>query len=391
MKKLVLVSKYLFFDNNDNLISKNLKWIDQCHDKDLCIAILAREQSNKKLRGLLPEEYKEKLKFVSRSNDSYNKIRESIKKGHLISIVGVVDADAISAFQCKVPLFNPTFLQSNTLKIEEKVKNYGLPILSMSDVIECNIAYGLATKTYFQAESHKGNYKVLSLNNANTLHKIETEQRIKKLFQTNLKNDLNNSDRRVLLILYFHLIHEVLTNPLFEKVRYWGHFPSSSMDKNDTPTVQLKEALRKLINGMPRNNVPIFIRSKDTPKKQFRSNEKLNDKCELDFDSLYINPKLKGKLKGREVCIIDDYITTGYSAEAAKHLLFMAGASKVIFLSIGKFGKTYNDTEYEIEGDVFSDDYRANFMGQKQIQNQYYEAEADLEILRFDELLSDAP
>lgn len=63
---------------------------------------------------------------------------------------------------------------------------------------------------------------------------------------------------------------------------------------------------------------------------------RLQQKCNRDFETLKINDSLVDRIKGKVICIIDDYITNGYSAEAAKHLLLSAGAKKVIFLSIGK-------------------------------------------------------
>lgn len=71
---------------------------------------------------------------------------------------------------------------------------------------------------------------------------------------------------------------------------------------------------------------------------------------------MIVNPYyLKGKkLKGANVCIIDDFTTYGTSCETARILLQNAGVNKVLFIAMGKFGKSYNRYDYTIIGDVFS-------------------------------------
>ena len=44
-----------------------------------------------------------------------------------------------------------------------------------------------------------------------------------------------------------------------------------------------------------------------------------------------------------------------YSSEAAKHLLLEAGAKKVIFLAVGKYGYQYQSTQYNLVGNVFKE------------------------------------
>lgn len=132
-----------------------------------------------------------------------------------------------------------------------------------------------------------------------------------------------------------------------------GDFPSSKPDNTVTSVSFLKEALRVLIDGKPRRGPEILIRQMPMRSKHNSSSTlRLINKSDKDFDTLIVNPALVDKIKGKVICIIDDYITNGYSAESAKHLLFAAGAKEVIFLSFGKFGRKYHSTNYQIKGDV---------------------------------------
>ena len=78
-----------------------------------------------------------------------------------------------------------------------------------------------------------------------------------------------------------------------------------------------------------------------------------------------MNDKYTGKLKGRVVCVFDDYLTNGNTFEALRNLLIKCGVKKIIFVSIGKF-KRRNESEYVqksfcIKGDVYSGRYTAEF------------------------------
>lgn len=94
---------------------------------------------------------------------------------------------------------------------------------------------------------------------------------------------------------------------------------------------------------------------------------------------------LVDRIKGKVICIIDDYITNGYSAEAAKHLLLSAGAKKVIFLSIGKFGSKYFLTNYDLNEASYE------FIGEELFQGNsrgdFYDKYNDNEILNFTDLV----
>ena len=66
-----------------------------------------------------------------------------------------------------------------------------------------------------------------------------------------------------------------------------------------------------------------------------------------EFKTLCINPDFKNKINtlrksGKfNVCIFDDYMTHGNSFNAVRNLLKQLGANKIIFVSLGNFGKPF--------------------------------------------------
>ena len=119
------------------------------------------------------------------------------------------------------------------------------------------------------------------------------------------------------------------------------------------------------MNG--RKPEPLFIRHTATKKSRHDSREfrQTNEYCLKHFRSIRVNDKYKGKLKGRVVCVFDDYLTHGNTFEAIRNLLIKCGVKKIIFVSIGKF-KRYGESQYiqksfSIEGDVYSGNYTVEF------------------------------
>ncbi|MBF4502252.1 phosphoribosyltransferase [Savagea sp. SN6] len=387
---MIFISKLIFFTEDNELIEGNLQIADLFDTQDVYLAIVARQSTINILKSKIPKEYTEKIKLVNRSSQNKDTIRNLKEKGAIFGFIGIVEEDAIFSFNCKMPLFNPERLSSGRVMISEKVKKYGLPIMEFQNVIDCLKAFEVHKDNYFQI-SFEDKFSVVSLNNANTYYRPEEEVRIKEIFETNLKGDVSSRDQRILLLLLFHLINEVTTNNFFDNVDYWGTFPSSNPENTDTSISFLKEAVRVLINGGPRTGPEILIRHSPMQAKHTSGALRLNNKSDKDFDTLIVNPNLINRIKGKVICIIDDYITNGYSAESAKHLLFAAGAKEVVFISIGKFGKRYYSTNYEIKGDV-SEKFSYKFTNEtlytdKLSGEMFYNYDNDVEILNFSNLV----
>lgn len=388
--KVLIVSKLIFFDNKNELIVDNLKIADLFYSQGINVYILAKYSTIKVIKEKIPEDYKQKINFIIRNKESREKINRLKYKKYIFAVLGIVNDDAIFSFNCKIPLFNPEKLNSGRVIISEKVLRYGLPIIEFQNIIDCLKAYEIHKENYFHI-SFSSNFTVISLNNANTYYRPEEEGRIKKIFETSLKGGTSTRNQKILLILLFHLINEITSNPYFDKVDYWGTFPSSKVENTDTSVSFIKESVRKIVGGLPLNGPELLIRRKSMESKHISGDDRLKYKCEKDFDTLIVNPEIEKKIKGKTVCIIDDYITNGYSAEAAKHLLFKAEVKEIIFISFGKFGTKYYATEYVLEKDLNGNNISLlldeKIIGSIYNEKHVYNKNNDQEILSFSEII----
>ena len=163
------------------------------------------------------------------------------------------------------------------------------------------------------------------------------------------------------------LLTAIAHDPDFREVQDWAVAPSSSTGPNEVME-GLKEYVRYMMYG--RKPQPIFIRHTATTKSRFDGpvRQQMNY-CQKHFQTIRVNDHMtyKGKLRGRVVCVLDDFLTNGNTFEALRNLLVACGVGKIIFLSIGKFQRfgesCYTQKEFNIQGNVHTTNYTATFAG----------------------------
>ena len=159
--------------------------------------------------------------------------------------------------------------------------------------------------------------------------------------------------------MLFRSISGVMKSDDLRKIDIWGIMPSSGSTLNED-MLEIKERCRYLTGKRVRE--PLFIRHTVVPKSHYTSHdERMRIGSSKHLDSININPYYRGKLSGKTVCILDDYVTNGPSFEALRNLLLKAGVARVIFVAIGRFRRgsegVYQKEDYQILGDVFSSNY----------------------------------
>ena len=64
-------------------------------------------------------------------------------------------------------------------------------------------------------------------------------------------------------------------------------------------------------------------------------------------------------------------MTFGNSFNAVRNLLNYLGANKIIFVSLGCFGRPFERWDYIIRGSVYRTGYEFELVSQEQIQHEY--------------------
>jgi len=294
--------------------------------------------------------------FISRY-DLRRFIKDTSSRGEAIIICGAVNKDLYVAAQTKSFL-----IAAGWVTPEDKVAKYGIPASTptkMGALIK--IIVNQTSWYYLCAFDDPVPTKIVSLCMSNTYAVSPEEKAMAEAFQAILKDGANDPAIKQALICY--LMAAIAHDKDFKEVQDWAVTPSSSTNPSQI-MVDLKEHVRYMMNG--RKSESVFIRHTATTKSRFdRDDRKRDDYCLKHFQSICVNDKYKGKLKGRVVCVFDDYLTHGNTFEALWNLLIKCKVKKIIFVSIGKFKRKdeshYIQRSFSIEGDVYSKNYTAEF------------------------------
>lgn len=374
MNTILVLSKKLFFNEEDQLNEDGKINLNKLSEKYNCV-ILSNNAIN--LKSQVSDFINEKVSFHARKDFRriYNNNLEVMNKTN-IYVIGCVDEDAKIAFNFKRMLFYPTWIKN----CSEKTKVYGHPVSSIDYLIRAIEIMEIHKVNYYNV-NQSDQFIVNSIFNGNTLGKYVSNE--EKEIRDICNKVLKKNNKRGFTELYYHIMSEILKNPIYKDVDLWGVFPSSKKDKQNEFMEFIKNRSR-LVNGKQISN-NVFIRHSDMPTKKDNKNTRLIFKSSKDFETLEINPNLsknpKNNIKNKTICILDDYITNGYSAEAAKHILLNAGAKKVIFLSIGKYGNKYFNTNYELISDersIYSRNYKFNLLNEKEQNFGYSQNSSEL-------------
>lgn len=136
---------------------------------------------------------------------------------------------------------------------------------------------------------------------------------------------------------------------------FWGVYPSSKSTNNDSEVLSdFTHRLRTVTSHvqMARREHPLFIRHQQTFRRS-KSNGDRNDP-NAQVETIHLNPEYRGKLRKRNVIVVDDCVTYGVSFGVAAAYLRKAGVNSVTGVALGKFGNCLHEHQIEITSDPFA-------------------------------------
>jgi len=344
--------------NKDNVIYDGVReLLHQFNNDGDKIIIMSHERS--KITDLINEF--DFVEFCYR-----RQVRELIKEDNsgTYIIVGSNDDDLRIAASTKSVLLTPEWSD-----VQDKLPlQYGLVIPSPEALYKV-IQIIKNQKVWFYELDIDDSAKVYTLTSANTKGDITTsEKEIVEGFRSLLKF----GNKRYFKVLQLHFLASIIHNPIFKEVDIWSIMPSSGTEINEDLWA-LKERARILMGK--RLSDPLFLRHTGIRKSHSFTNNDDRLYCSRQFPSININPEYQKKLKGKVICIIDDYLTNGTSFETLRNLLMAAGVKKVIFVSLGRFkrgwGIEYYKQDYALTGSVFTPNYSFRLIKEEDIAGTY--------------------
>lgn len=291
-----------------------------------------------------------------------------------IIVLGASESDFFMSVNSKTLMLTALYAKNNNPK--GRIFKYGVPINDPDHLLSFMRKYlKISPNCYYELEVDKQT-KIYAINSANYFYSHDEKlKQIKRSIESFLKK--NNPTHRKDYLYYFLLCAYNKIGDL-RNIDYWGIYPSSHKKTWNQDLISFKEEVRKVFKT--RDQPELLIRHVDAPKRHHMNKDRrITDGCDTQFQSIILNPHYKGKLKDKTICIFDDFNTYGSSCETTRILLQKEGIKKLIFITMGKFGKEYIKTDYSIEGDVFSKYSATNNDKQTYLAGDfYYDADKEL-------------
>ncbi|MBC1529662.1 hypothetical protein HCJ07_04825 [Listeria booriae] len=351
----IILPSATIFDQDDSIYDGVVEMLKEFDKRKYDVLFVSHQWKKHALfEHCIHEEAGLEIKFRTRT-DIRGMLKNPENKARLKTaiVVGSSDEDLHLAANFKLLLINPEWSYIKELKAIKYGFSLGVPekVVKMIDIIKNQQSW------FFELEIDS-KCKLYALTSANNNSATGNEEEIINNFRKILKEGYKKNFEA----LFFHFIASVMKSDELREIDIWSIMPSSGIALN-LDMLEIKERCRYL-NGKWKDNVksPLFIRHSPTKKShQTSPSERLRVGAQKHLSTINLNPQYEKILKGKVVCVLDDYITNGTSFEALRNMLITAGAKKVIFVAVGRFKKgefgIYQKEDYQIDGDVFTSNY----------------------------------
>lgn len=352
------------------------QYADQlCSDGNNLVYFISRDNSSlKKAQTVLESHGFTQFRYKNR-NDVKSFIEQNRQRNNYFVFISGKEIDFYLAVNTHSLFIVPTWIP-----VEKKAQYYGVPVdhpLQLYNFIRTlnNQQAWYATATI---DAHTqvlslidGKYRYNSLD--------MNEQNLVKHFELLLKS---GTSRSYFNILFYHFLAGITNSTLLDDIELFGIIPSSDCSLNQDMFSFMHQT--RYIKGkqIPRNtphgeNLLLRKKVKNKAHLTHSTSERIQMGAIEEFNTLCINPDFQRKInrlqqQGRfNVCIFDDYLTHGNSFNAVRNLLENLGVNKIIFISIGNFGRPFQKKDYHITGNVYDIGYTYSLIDSKEISFQY--------------------
>lgn len=362
------------FDGTENLVLQETRnqflyyANDLCSDKENHLYFISRDQK------LLDSAKNHFVKLKGFSNFKFclrDKAREFVmqhrKHNNLFVFIGGKEVDFHMAVNTQSLFIVPTWIP-----VEEKAGFYGVHVDTPEQLFKFVRTLNNQENWYAEVEIEP-NVIALSLMDGRYKFgsKTQNERDMVEHFEQLLKF---GTCRNYYDILLYHFLAGMTNSKLFDDIELFGMIPSSDCSLNkdifsfmyQTRIIKGKHVPRNLQNG---ENILLRISPKQKAHLSYSTDQRIAMGAKEEFKTICINPDFKNKINALKksgkfnVCIFDDYMTHGNSFNAVRNLLQQLGANKIIFVSLGNFGKPFQKKDYAITGDVYNTGYTYTLIG----------------------------
>ena len=234
---------------------------------------------------------------------------------------------------------------------EEKVASYGIAVANAAELKDTITLIGGWPGSWF-FEGTEPAYTVRSLSDVSGKYVSSTQED----FARKVVNTIKGGGSRLQALLIVTARSLLMSGIAAQDDLMWGVYPSSaSKNADDEVLSDFGHRLRTTVSKVrfAKRGDPLFVRHVASAKRSSGGGGDRTDPSG-QIETLHLNPAYKGKVKGRNVVVLDDCTTYGVSFGVAAGLLRAAGAASVSCVALGKFGNQLRYYKVDINVDPFA-------------------------------------
>lgn len=382
----LLRPKFDNFDNSTLKITRDkfLEYIAAlCSDDENHVYFISRDQQAlDEAEQFFNEKGYKNFKYRTRAKAKDFVTKYKNRNNFFVFISGK-EVDFRLAVQSKSLFIVPTWIPT-----EPKTEFYGVHVDTPAQLDKFIRTLNNQESWYAKLDIEE-NITALSLMDGRYKYKAQddNEREMVKHFEELLKE---GTSRNYYNILLYHFLAGMTNSNLFDDIELFGMIPSSNCALNEDifkfmTQVRFIKGKRLPKNQMKDPNLLQRVSAKTQAHMLTNQSVRASMGATQEFDTLRINPEFKSKIdklrkEGKfNVVIFDDYMTHGNTFNAVRNLLKHLGANKVIFVSLGSFGRPFQKKDYEISGNVYDTGYNYSLV-QSSVQYLTYDTDAKQEV-----------
>ncbi len=182
--------------------------------------------------------------------------------------------------------------------------------------------------------------RAMTLIDANGAGSPNTRQALLRLLKDGIDSTIQGTPMNLSEFVMLHMLASVYHSNLFGGAHFWTTYPGHTGDPNDVMGGFLDIAAKLSRN---KYKADLLVRHTGAVRsREARDEGGLVGALKNQLETVQAGEAYRGKLTGRRVLLLDNFLTWGYSAEVGRNLLLNAVASEVIVACVGKYGPRIN-------------------------------------------------
>lgn len=337
-----------------------LNFIDFIKDNNIQIAVITNNIKSKVVKAFINANLdvpkiiitKNLIKKPKPAPEFIDKIVEvsGISKNHLILLGDDGKTDTLCAINSGILPLSINFSKS---KKNQPYLKYGIPINTPDELLDWISTYGMQRAPYFGWQYNRDTCMETNtvIDVRALIGQMETEvnEALKRVLKFYKSDTLGSKNYFISYILFMYLVSQCYLSDLLSDIDIITVYPGHNKGSTNKVLKDYSSYLSLFFKDKFIDD--LILRHTTAPKSTYQQSQRnILDQ----FNTIMINPDYKKKIQTKNILVLDDFTTTGFSLECARRMLLNAGVERVVGIAIAKYRSTHAVTRISKRWDSYT-------------------------------------